>query len=33
MKIRDIPFVVTEWEDLASIEHPGEAGMIAAASA
>ena len=26
VKIRDIPFVVTEWEDIAPIEHPGEAG-------
>lgn len=26
MKIRNIPFVVTEWEDIALTEHPGEAG-------
>ena len=26
MKIRDIPFVVTEWESLAPTEHPGAAG-------
>ena len=26
MNIRGIPFVITEWGDVAQAEHPGEAG-------
>lgn len=26
MNIRDIPFVITEWTDVAPTEHPGEVG-------
>ena len=26
MNIQGIPFVITEWEDVAPTEHPGEAG-------
>jgi hypothetical protein len=26
MNIRDIPFVITQWDDVAPTEHPGETG-------